>query len=191
MTKSTTVYLGDPYQTFLSLPAAIAATTLTVDDVSEFLAACSASVGPQTFTYPSIVGNQLSGVTGLIAAATAGTVVRPMKTWVGGPQNVISAGGVDHVLRSADPCLHRRTADEDMGRRTSERDLLLRRRSGDRQCGNARHRICLIQLPGHASDPALFEHRERRNSSFDRCPGDRGRRCTPGVLELEHQIGRA
>ena len=95
MTKSTTVYLGDPYQTFLSLPAAIAATTLTVDDVSEFLAAGKASVGTQTVTYTSIVDNQLSGVTGLTAAATAGTVVRPMKTWVGGPQNVIYSSGGD------------------------------------------------------------------------------------------------
>src|ERR1039458_1374906 len=75
MTKSTTVYLGDPYQTFLSLPAAIAATTLTVDDVSEFLAAGSASVGTQTVTYTSIVGNQLSGVTGLAAAATPSPVM--------------------------------------------------------------------------------------------------------------------
>ncbi len=95
MAKSTTVYLGDPYSTFLSLPAVIATATLTVDDVSEFLPAGSASVGVQTVAYTSIVGNQLSGVTGLAAAATAGTVVRPMKTWVGGPQNVIYSSGGD------------------------------------------------------------------------------------------------
>jgi len=96
MTKSTTVYLGDPYSTFLALPAASAATTLTLDDTSEFLASGNALVGSQTVTYTAVVANQLTGVTGLALAATVGTVVRPLKTWVpSGSQTVIYSGGAD------------------------------------------------------------------------------------------------
>jgi hypothetical protein len=93
--KTTTVYLGDPYNTFLSVAAAAGSTTLTVDDTSEFFASGQALVGTQTVTYTGILATELIGVTGLAAAATSGTTVVPLKNWIGEAQDVLYSGGTD------------------------------------------------------------------------------------------------
>jgi hypothetical protein len=94
-TKTTTVYLGDPYATVLANPATAGAATLTVDDTSEFLASGSAAVGTQTVTYTGLTSTTLTGVTGLAANATAGTVVRPLKKWFGTQPIVLYSAGTD------------------------------------------------------------------------------------------------
>lgn len=93
--KTTTVYLGDPYSTFLATAADIGATSLALDDTTEFLAAGSATVGSQTISYTGVSAGALTGVSGLSAAATIGTVVQPLKMWIGTGQNVFYSQGND------------------------------------------------------------------------------------------------
>lgn len=94
-TKTTTVYLGDPYSTVLADAASSGAVSIDVDDTSEFLPAGEALVGTQTISYTAISGTSLTGVTGLIANATIGTTVRPLKNWISNGSIVLYSSGND------------------------------------------------------------------------------------------------
>jgi hypothetical protein len=94
-TKTTTVYVGDPYSTFLADAASIGATSIALDDTTEFLPTGQATVGVQTISYTGISAGALTGVTGLAAAATVGSKVQPLKMWIGTGQNVFYSQGAD------------------------------------------------------------------------------------------------
>lgn len=93
--KTTTVYLGDPYSTVMAAPATAGALSLVMDDTSEFLPSGQAMVGTQTVSYTGVQPAQLTGVTGLTADVTIGTIVRPLKQWIGEQQCVLYSSGTD------------------------------------------------------------------------------------------------
>jgi hypothetical protein len=97
-TKYSTVYLGDPYNTTLTAVANSGDTTVSLADVSEFLAAGTATIGTQTITYTGITGFELTGVSGITSTATVGTVVTPIEQWEDDPITIYPEGSEALVL---------------------------------------------------------------------------------------------
>lgn len=95
ITKSSTVYLGDPFSSTLTQAAAANSTTLDLDDVNEFLPSGQASVNGLTISYTAISGLTLTGVTGVTAAIPVGSAITPAKQWVSESQVVVFAQGSD------------------------------------------------------------------------------------------------
>jgi hypothetical protein len=95
ITKSSTVYLGDPYSSTITLAAAAGATTLDLDDVSEFLPSGQANVEGMTVSYTAISGLTLTGVTGVTATIPLSSTITPAKQWIAGSQVVVFPQGLD------------------------------------------------------------------------------------------------
>jgi hypothetical protein len=89
------VYLGDPYTATVTAPIASGDTTITLDQTTEFLPSGSVILGANTLTYTSITASQLIGVSGIAAAFSAGTVVRPSKQWITQSQVIVTPAGTD------------------------------------------------------------------------------------------------
>jgi len=97
--KASTVYLGDPYSALVMTAASISASSLVLDDTSEFLPSGSAVVtdlaGTQTVSYTGITDLTLTGVTGVTAAIQVNSKIIPNKHWVARSQVSITPAGAD------------------------------------------------------------------------------------------------
>ena len=95
MTKSSTVYLGDPYFATTTAQVSSGATTLPLSDVSEFLPTGKALVSGLTISYTGISGLNLTGVTGITKSLAAQTQVVPDKNWLVRSQLLLYPAGGD------------------------------------------------------------------------------------------------
>jgi hypothetical protein len=94
-TKSSVLYLGDPYTAKVTSGALIGASTLVVDQTFEFLASGHAVVSGQTIAYTGITSTSLTGVTGITTAISIGAVVQPSKVWNTAGHVTITPSGAD------------------------------------------------------------------------------------------------
>lgn len=77
-TKTSQLWLGDPYASQASAQALIGATAISLNDTSGFLSAGGTAIsGIQTFTYTGKSQSQLTGVAGLTANINVNATVRP------------------------------------------------------------------------------------------------------------------
>lgn len=79
--KIVSVYLGDPYSTFLATATSAGATTVFLQDTSEFLTSGTATINGVDFTYTGTTNDSLTGCSG-VPAATIGTTIRPHTIYV-------------------------------------------------------------------------------------------------------------
>jgi hypothetical protein len=94
-TKTSTLYLGDPYTATVTSTATAGASTINVDQTFEFLASGHAVFGSQNITYTGVTATSLTGVTGVTATINPGDKIRPNKIWNTSGQVTFVPAGAD------------------------------------------------------------------------------------------------
>lgn len=92
--KATTLWLGDPYYATVTAVAAIGASTITLDQTSEFLSAGSATVNGVVVSYTGTTATTLTGVSGVTAGIPIGAVIVPRKKYVANSNLQVFADGI-------------------------------------------------------------------------------------------------
>jgi hypothetical protein len=94
-TKTSTLYLGDPYTATVTSTATAGASTINVDQTFEFLASGHAVFGSQNITYTGVTATSLTGVTGITSTINPGDKIRPNKVWNTSGQVTFVPAGAD------------------------------------------------------------------------------------------------